>query len=69
MSDLVKKIAQVNEVEIEKLLKAVLERYGQLFPDWELSVISVQKSSDKNEQFDRIIKLLQNMKTPSQFYR
>ena len=63
MHDLVEGIAQANEEEIDTLLKAVLRRYAQLFPDWEVSTISLEKSSDRNEQLDRIIEMLQNMKT------
>ena len=63
--DLVEEIAQADGVEIEKLLKAVLQRYAVLFPDWEVNTISLQKSSDRKEQIDRIIAMLQNMKTLS----
>ena len=63
MFDLVQEIAKADEVEIENLLKAVLQRYTVLFPDWELSTISLQKSFNKNEQIDRIIEMLQNMKS------
>ena len=63
MGDLTQKIAQASEGEIEKILKAVLQRYAELFPDWELSVISVEKNADKNEQFDSMIALLEKMKT------
>ena len=65
MFDLVAEIAHADEVEIEKALKAVLDRYAVLFPDWELSILSLQKSSDPNKQLDRIIELLQNLKTTS----
>ena len=63
MLDLVEEIAQADGVEIEKLLKAVLQRYAVLFPDWELSTVSLQKSSDRNEQLDRMIAVLEKMKT------
>lgn len=62
MFDLVEEIAIADEVEIEKLLKAVLDRYAVLFPDWEVSTISLQKSSDRNQQLDRMIALLQRLK-------
>lgn len=65
MCDIVEQIAQADEVELQTLLKAVLQRYAVLFPDWEMSILSLQKSSDQNEQLDRIIELLQNMKTIS----
>ncbi len=63
MFDLVEEIAIADEVEIEELLKAVLDRYAVLFPDWEVSTISLQKSSDRNVQLDRMIALLQKLKT------
>lgn len=65
MPDLVKEIAKADRAEIEKLLTAVLQRYAVLFPDWEVSTISLQKSTDRNEQIDRVIAMLQKMKTLS----
>ena len=65
MGDLVEKIGQANEREIEKLLKAVIQRYATLFPDWELSVVFVEKNKDKNEQLGRMIELLEKMRTKS----
>lgn len=62
MLDLVKEIAQADGTEIEKLLDAVRQRYAVLYPDWEVSVISIEKSADRNEQLDRMIAMLQNMK-------
>ena len=55
MRDLAAEIAQINENEIRKLLNAVLQRYAVLFPDWEVSTISLHKSADRNEQLDRIL--------------
>ena len=65
MFDLVEEIAQADGTAIDKLLKAVLQRYAVLYPDWEISTISLQKSSDRNEQLDRMIAILQRMKTAS----
>ena len=64
MVDLTEQITYADEQEIEQLLKAVLQRYAVLFPDYEVSTVSLQKSSDRNEQLDRIIAALQKMKTP-----
>ena len=58
MLDLVEKITQVDETEIEELFQAVRQRYAVLFPDWEAVVIFIERSSDKNEQLDRIIGML-----------
>ncbi|MBP3674554.1 MAG: hypothetical protein J6J18_12075 [Oscillospiraceae bacterium] len=63
MRELLEEIAQTNEYEIGELLKAVLQRYAVLFPDWDVSTISLNKSADRNEQLDRVIGMLENMKT------
>ncbi len=65
MFDLAEKIAQVDVTEIEEVLIAVRQRYAELFPDWEVVLISIEKSVDRNRQLDRMIAMLQNMKTPS----
>lgn len=65
MFDLVEEIARVDEGEIEKLLKAVLQRYAVLFPDCEISTISLQKGSGRKEELDRMIAALEQMKTLS----
>ena len=63
MTDLCERIAQANDVEIEQLLKAVLHRYSELFPDWDVRTISLHRSSDHNEQLDNFITMLEKMKT------
>ena len=63
MNDLIAEIARVDPNEINDILDAVLERYAVLFPDWEVSTISLRKSPDRNEQIDRMIRTLQNLKT------
>ena len=67
MEELLVAIAVSDEEAIEELLKAVRKRYAELFPDWELSMISVKKNADKNEQLDKFIALLQNLKTNGEF--
>jgi len=47
---------------IEAIMKAVLQRYAELFPDWEISTISLEKSKDRDEQLDRMIAALAQMK-------
>ena len=67
MEELLVAIAVSDEEAIEELLRAVRKRYAELFPDWELSMISVKKNADKNEQLDKFIALLQNLKTAGEF--
>ena len=63
MHDLAEKIAQADSTEIDALMKAVLHRYSALFPEQEVSILSVRKGDDWNEQLDSIIHMLQKMKT------
>lgn len=56
-------IAWADGVQIEELLFAGLKRYAVLFPDWEISTVSIDKREDRCEQIDRIIQVLETMKT------
>ena len=55
-------IAQADSSIISDLLEAVLSRYKELNSEWEISILSLEKSTDKNEQINRTIALLQNLK-------
>lgn len=63
MQDILAEIARADGCKAEEILNAILKRYEELFPAWELSVISFHKSEDKNEQIDKMIQLLQKIKT------
>ena len=41
---------------------AVQTLYEELFPDLQLVVLSVEKNGDKNEQIDRMIRILESMR-------
>ena len=62
MKDLLEKIACTDEEQIHTLLDAVLSRYTALYPDWEISTISLQKTGDRNRQIDLTIHFLEQMK-------
>ena len=62
MENLLEQIAHINEYHINEILNAVLERYGQLYPDWEISTLSIHKDQNRNQQIDRTIELLHHMK-------
>lgn len=64
MCHLIENISQANATDIEVIMKAVLQRYSALYPDWEISTISIRKESDRNEQLDSMIRALQSMKSP-----
>ena len=62
MVDLCEEIAKANEFEIAELVQAAIKRYNELFPDWEIGTVSIQKSDDKSKQLDQMITMLQQLK-------
>ena len=62
MTDLVQQIYKATEEELQDIWTAVRMRYGEVFPDWEITMISVEKIGDRNGQIDRMIKNLESMK-------
>lgn len=59
---LIEEIKKADGEEVELLLKALLQRYAALNPDWELGVFSIKKAMARNKQIDDMIRILQNMK-------
>ncbi len=57
-----RKIALSTAEEARELLDAILSRYSQLYPDWDIGTISVQKSRNRNQQLDETIRILQSLK-------
>ncbi len=55
-------VGEVSADEMDGVLKAIIHRYGELFPNCELHIISMNKLVDRNEQLDRIICAIQSMK-------
>ena len=60
--ELLNEIKHVGKEEIQDVVQAVLERYRELYPEWDINVFSLEKSKDKNEQLDRIIGLAEKLK-------
>lgn len=65
MKSVIQAINAANALEIEEILKAVLHRYAVLYPDWEVSTISLHKCENRNEQLARTISTLQTLITTS----
>ena len=57
-----KYIENAKPEELDELLQAVLKRYREVYPDWEIITVSLEKAVEKNEQLDRIIQLLEKWK-------
>lgn len=60
--DFLKKVKKIEKNEIDQIMQAVLARYRELFPEWEVSIISFEKGSDRNTDIDRMIAFLRKMK-------
>ena len=60
--DLYEEISKVDADELAAVLDHVLFCYSQKFPQWSVSVISIDKCEDKTEQIDRMIALLEKIK-------
>ena len=56
-------IDRLTDREIGEVVDAVLRRYNDLFPDWEIATVSINKKEDREEQLNNIIRLLENLKT------
>lgn len=63
MQDLLSEILSADSEMLSTLLIAAVERFKILYPDWELQLLSLPKGDDRNELIDRVILLLENLKT------
>lgn len=48
--------------ELDVVLRALVRRYGELCPEQELCVLSVDRTDERMGQIDGIIRLLERMK-------
>ena len=65
MEQLLQEIRQTDADALEPLLNAVLARYSELFPEWEICTVSVHKESDRVAQLDSMISILEKLKAAS----
>ena len=63
MDNIFDQIKEIPDYEINDVVNAVVNRYGELFPDWEIGTFSIEKKRDRNEQIDRMIDFLEKLKT------
>ena len=48
--------------EMDPMLRSVLKRYSALYPEWELSLISMDRRENTEEQIDGIIAMLNELR-------
>ena len=58
MQDLYDFIAQCTEENITDLVEAVRKRYSELFPDWEIMTLAIERRADTEQLFHSIRQLL-----------
>ena len=59
---MIDQIINAKPEEMEEIVQAVLTRYRELYPDWEIIFLSLDKKENKNDQIDNIIALLNKRK-------
>ena len=62
MSELIRLVSDATAEEMNDLYFAVKKRYGELFPDWEIIMISLEKCRDHNAQIDNMILKLEGIR-------
>ena len=62
MESVISHIQRANGEELDIYRKEVLARYAVLYPNWEVSTVSIEKCEDRNEQIDRMIQILEKCK-------
>lgn len=62
MTKIIQAISQARDFEVEEMMTALLKRYGEVFPNWQVSIISIEKTRDRNKQIDKVIRFLEKLK-------
>ena len=58
--NLINEINNTDRSNINDVLNAAINRYRQLYPDWEISLISIEKESDRDSEIEKMNELLNN---------
>ncbi len=62
LDDLVPAIMSADSTDLEDILYYIKSRYAQLFPQWEMHIISLKKEEDRVRQIDAMIAMLERLK-------
>ena len=54
-------IRRATKRQIGTVLEAAVRRYNELYPEWEISVISLRQSGDPVQQAENVIRLLRSL--------
>lgn len=61
MEQIQDQIGHMDADQLYKTLRAILRRYGELFPEWEVNVFSIHKGEDLDGQFQAALQLLRQL--------
>lgn len=57
-------IEQADDLQISKIIRAVIRRYGLVFPDWDVLFLSVPKAPEqRRSQLERMLEYLKDHNT------
>lgn len=62
MNELITRITTLSADEINIVLDAMMNRYGVLYPDWEIQIIAIEKEDNRDEQLNRMISIIERLK-------
>lgn len=62
MEALLQFIRQADTAQIDIILQVTLSRWQELYPDWEISTLRLDRRKDRNTQLEQTITILNNLK-------
>ena len=58
---MLEKIKNAAPEELDQILQAVLARYREVYPDWDMTVISLDRREDRDQQIRKIREFLDRL--------
>ena len=62
MEKIISTLMEMDSNQLEQILEALKQRHAQLYPDWEIHIMSINKNTDRSMQIDRVVALLNGLK-------
>lgn len=58
--DIFDEIKKVDELTIYDVWQSVLDRYKELFPDWEIRTVAIRVDMEREAQYEDVLRLLKS---------
>ena len=62
MEKIISRLMEMDSNQLEQIFEALKQRHAQLYPDWEIHIMSIKKDTDRSMQIDRVVALLNGLK-------